>query len=47
MLAEWHKEDLAMTDEESAANEEVLRQIDSHRTHRKLFQKYLSHKDSK
>ena len=42
MLAEWHTEDLAMTEEESAANEEVLRQIDSHRTHRKLFQEYLS-----
>jgi hypothetical protein len=46
MLTEWHAEDLAMTEEESAANEEVLRQIDSHRTHRKLFQEYLSHKDT-
>ena len=47
MLAEWHAEDIAMTEEESAANEEVLRQIDSHRPHRKLFEKYLSKKDGK
>lgn len=37
MLKRWEEEDAALTEEELAANEEVLRAIDENRPHRKLF----------
>jgi hypothetical protein len=42
LLRQWQAEDQAMTDEESAANEEVLRAIDEDRlSDRKLFTEIL------
>ena len=42
MLQQWRKEDEAMTDEEAAANREILRAIDEDRlSDRKLFREVL------
>jgi hypothetical protein len=41
MLKQWAEEDAQMSDEERASNAEVLRAIDEHRPHRKLFTETL------